>query len=79
MWLLELHLVISVLCIITFIGFAKAYKEKIKENGWLSDGKKEVTISKHVAFFVPLMNILLVMVVFMMIVMKKEDFENMSR
>lgn len=78
MWLLELHIAVSVLCIVTFYGFVKVYKEQLKENGWLNNDKKK-GVSKYIIFFVPLMNVLSVILLFVMIVTKKEDLENIRK
>ena len=74
MWLLRFHFAISVLCLITFIGFRTVYDDAIKENGWIDD-KKPKKMSAWLIFFVPLMNILSVACLFMMIFVKKQDFE----
>lgn len=78
MWLLELHLAVSVLCIITFYGFVKVYKEQLKENGWLNSEIKK-GVSKYIIFFVPLMNVLSVLLLLVMIITKKEDLEDMRK
>lgn len=80
MWLLKLHFSISVLCILTFIGFKSVYKQQIKDNGWVDEEKKkEKVIFSYFAFFVPIMNVLLVFIVFLMIGMKKKDFDKMCK
>ena len=73
MWLLKFHLAVSILCLITFIGFAKVYKEQIRENGWINTEKKD--LSTYWAFMVPLLNVGMVIVLFMMITWTKERFE----
>lgn len=73
MWLLKLHFSISVLCLLTFLGFRMISREQIKKNGYGSTNKK---ISAYFIFFVPILNILSVIVLLMMIAMKKEDLEN---
>ena len=78
MWLLKLHFAISILLLLTFYGFAKVCKEQIKENGWLTDKKKKKKILYVSVFFVPIMNFILVAVLFMMIGCKKEDFETLT-
>ena len=79
MWLLRLHFAISVLCLITFVGFGKVFKEQIKENGWKDDNaKKKGKISGYMIFFVPIMNIIAVLIVFVMIGMKKSEFDKMK-
>lgn len=78
MWLLKLHFAISILCLLTFIGFRVVYKQQIKDNGWGNDGEKKKSITGlSFFFFVPIMNILLVVVLFMMIGVKKKDYEKM--
>lgn len=76
MWLLKLHFSISILCLITFIGFMQVCRQNIKNNGW-TDGviKKKKSISFYLIFFTPIMNILTVIIMFFMISVKKKDFE----
>lgn len=76
MWLLKLHFSISVLCLITFIGFRNVYKQTIKDNGWL-DGETEnkKKPSGYLIFFVPIMNVISVFLMFVMIFMKKKEFD----
>lgn len=45
MWLLKFHVSFSVLCMLTFYGFWKIYREQIKENGYGGNEKEK-------AFFV---------------------------
>ena len=79
MWLLKLHFAISVLCLITFFGFNSVFKEQIKANGWKDDkDKKKSKISGYLIFFVPIMNFIAVLIIFLMIGMKKEDFYKMA-
>ena len=73
MWLIKLHIAVSILCLITFIGFKIVSKETIKSNGWLSGQKGNILA--YLAFFVPIMNVLMVLVLFLMIGMKKEEWE----
>lgn len=78
MWLLKLHFSISVLCMLTFIGFKSLYKQQMKDNGWIDEEKKEKkSIFAYFMFFVPIMNILSVIIMFLMIYMKKKDFDKM--
>ena len=37
MWLLKLHFSISVLCLLTFIGFRSVYREQILNNGYIPE------------------------------------------
>lgn len=76
MWLLKLHFSISVLCLLTFIGFKVVFKQLIKENGWIGDEKrKRKSILSYFIFFIPLMNVIMVIVMFLLIGMKKKDFD----
>lgn len=76
MWLLKLHFSISVLCLITFLGFRAVYKQQMKDNGWLDEEKKKKKSTfAYFVFFVPIMNILAVIIMFLMIGMKKKDFD----
>lgn len=75
MWLLKLHFSISVLCLLTFLGFLMVYKEQVKENGYVPDEKKKKSPTFYLIFFAPILNILSVIVLLMMIAMKKEDLE----
>lgn len=76
MWLLKLHFSISILCLITFIGFRSVFRDSIKENGWLDKETKPKTSGiGYLMFFVPLMNILCIVLTLMMITTKKQDFD----
>lgn len=76
MWLLKLHFSISVLCLLTFIGFKVVFKQLIKDNGWIGDEKrKRKSIPSYFIFFIPLMNVIMVIVMFLSIGMKKKDFD----
>lgn len=77
MWLLKLHFSISVLCLITFLGFRAVYKQQIKDNGWGSENKKKKITGAIFIFFVPIMNVLSVILLLMMIAIKKKDFDKM--
>lgn len=77
MWLLKLHFSISVLCLVTFLGFKAVYKQQIKDNGWGNEDKKKKSIGATFIFFVPIMNVLSVILLFMMISVKKKDFDKM--
>ena len=44
MWLLKLHFSISVLCMLTLIGFKLVYKQQINDNGWIDEKKKKKKI-----------------------------------
>lgn len=78
MWLLKLHFSVSVLCMLTFIGFKSVFKQQVKDNGWIDENKKEKkNIFSYFMFFVPIMNVLLVILMFLTIGMKKKDFDKM--
>lgn len=73
MWLLRLHFAISVLCLLTFVGFKHVMKDAIKENGYTSDDKKKKGVLSYWIFFIPIMNILVIIMLFVMISTKKND------
>ncbi len=75
MWLLKLHFSISVLCLLTFLGFRMVYKEQVKDNGYVPDEKRKKSPTSYFIFFVPILNLLSVIAFLMMIAMKKEDLE----
>lgn len=73
MWLLKLHFSTSILCLLTFIGFRKVFREQILKNGYTPAKKKH--ISGYFIFFVPLLNACSVLILFIMISMKKKDLD----
>lgn len=75
MWLLKFHFAFSILCMITFIGFVKVFKEQLVQNGWTDGEKKKKEYSSLLVFFVPILNIFCVLVGFMCILVSKKDFE----
>lgn len=78
MWLLKLHFAVSVLCLITFIGFRAVFREVIKDNGWFDEDKKRKKIlTGYLVFFVPILNIFAVIIMLIMVSMKKKDFDKM--
>ena len=72
MWLLKLHIAISILCLLTFVGFKSVFKDKIKEHGYSTNEKKS-TILDYWVFLIPLLNIAMTITVFVAISIKKED------
>ena len=77
MWLLKLHFAISVLCLLTFVGFKHVGKDIIKQNGWVDDTKKKKSILAYWIFFVPILNFLVLIMEFFMLGMKKGEFDKM--
>lgn len=76
MWLLKLHFSISVLCLLTFVGFKQILREQIKENGYIDENNtKKKSIFSYWIFFIPLLNIIVVIMEFVMFSMKKSDLE----
>ena len=79
MWLLKFHLAFSFLCWITFIGFSIIGREIMINNGF-SNAKNLLinSIFKVWLFFVPLLNIFAIISLFMMLTMKKSDFDKIA-
>ena len=76
MWLLKLHFSVSVLCLLTFLGFGKVFKDTIINNGYSNvRDNKQTKLTSWLLFFVPLLNIGSVVTLFVMIGMKKEDLD----
>ena len=73
MWLLKLHFSISILCLLTFIGFREVFKEHLINNGYIPKKKKK--LSGYLIFFVPILNIASVLLILIMIAMKKEELD----
>ena len=74
MWLLKLHFAVSILCLLTFIGFKTVGKEAIKNNGYKSNEKRKSILSYWI-FFIPLLNFIIVLILFVMIGTKKVDLD----
>lgn len=72
MWLLKLHIGISILCLLTFYGFRTVFKEVLEQNGYLKE-KKKPTITGWLVFFVPILNVAAVVVLFVTLTMTKEE------
>ena len=75
MWLLKLHFAISILCLLTFVGFKTIGKEAMKNNGYESNEKKKKSILSYWIFFIPLLNIMAVIILLIMIGTKKADLD----
>lgn len=74
MWLLKLHFAVSVLCLLTVAGIRTVMKDTIKNNGYESRNDKR-NILNYWIFFIPILNLTLVVALFVMIGMKKDDLE----
>lgn len=81
MWLLKFHIAFSILCLLTADGFAVIFRDGIKENGWVSEKKKNIfkRIFNHWVYFIPFMNLLTVIATFMMITVKKTKWDEFSK
>lgn len=77
MWIIKLHIAVSILSLISFYGFFIVCKEQIKKNGWMAEKKKRKLVAL-LAFFVPIMNVLMVLLLFVMIGVKQEEFEQLT-
>ena len=77
MWLLKFHLAFSILCLITFLGSREIYKDAIRKNGWKNEEEKKESFSAFWVFFVPVINVMAVILVFVMAGMTKEKFDQM--
>ena len=75
MWLLKVHFSISILCLLTFIGFRKVFNDLIKQNGYLNENTKRSNILAYFIFFTPILNVLSLIVLFIMISTKKSDLD----
>ena len=75
MWLLKLHFAISILCLLTFVGFKTVGKDAIKNNGYGSSEEKKKSILAYWIFFVPLLNIMATILILVMISVKKTDLD----
>ena len=73
MWLLKLHIVSSILYLITFIGFTLVFKNLIRENGWLSESNKK-RYHYYLVFFVPVLRLIMLIALFVVIGTKKTDW-----
>jgi hypothetical protein len=56
MWLLNFHLSVSVLCLITILGIKCIFNEQIKENGYKKEGRNK--LRNFLIFFIPIFNII---------------------
>lgn len=72
MWLLKLHIAVSILCLLTFYGFKTVFKEMLEQNGYLKD-KNKAKKKVFWIFFVPILNVACVVMLFVMLTMTKEE------
>lgn len=77
MWLLNLHFGVSVLCMLTFCGLKVVMKSVLVENGYTNGGKKKSIIGLLWAFFIPIVNLLLVVIMFLMLSIPKDEFNTL--
>lgn len=76
MWLLKLHFSISVLCLLTFLGFKHIMKDQIRKNGHIDDNNtKKKGFFSYWIFFIPIMNIIIVVMEFVVFSTKKADLD----
>ena len=76
MWLLKLHFAFSVLCLITGFGFFALCRDEILKHGWIDPEKKNGRITVLLWFFVPLLNVFLVVLIFAAIAYDREYLRN---
>ena len=84
MWLLKLHFAFSILCMITFFGVTIFMKDVLKRNGYMDEieGKKNIryylrhirsSISLILQMFVPILNVSVIILIFQMTRMSKDE------
>ena len=73
MWLLGVHIIISILCFMAMVRIINMYKAEIIANGWLEGVKGRWTSLLYV--LIPVYNLLMVFVLMMMVFVKKVDFD----
>ena len=72
MWLLKLHIAVSILCLLTFYGFRAVFKEALEQNGYFKEENKTKKKGFWI-FFIPILNVAVVAVLFVMMTMTKEE------
>lgn len=83
MWLLKLHFAISILCLLVVIGVNTVLRQMVLDNGW---GKKRHSVIEVISStirlgficFIPLVNFFVVLAAFVMIFVKKDDYDKWS-
>ena len=71
MWILKIHISVSILLILMFKGFKTVFKDQIEENGWLSD-KQKSSVLNYWLFFVPVLRWFLIISLFIVIFCTKD-------
>lgn len=85
MWLLNLHVSISILCFLIYFGFKSFFKKNIIENGWLEDKKSNFIIKLRriinllFASFIPILNLFIVFVILIMVFVDKTKLEELKK
>ncbi len=74
MWILKIHISVSILLIMMFKGFKTVFKDQIKENGWLND-KQKASVLNYWLFFVPVLRWFLVISLFIIIFCTKSKLD----
>lgn len=76
MWLLKLHFSVSILCLLTGLGFRAIGRDIYVANGWAKEeDRKKLNILSLWIFFIPLLNVFTVMLYLLMMSVKKSDYE----
>lgn len=78
MWLLRLHIAISILLLLTGEGAFIVFRKIVIDNGWeVSKGIKRIIcfIKRCLMYFIPLINFLIIITTLIMIFVKKEKYE----
>lgn len=83
MWLLKLHFAISILCLLVLIGVNTVLLPIVKDNGWGKEkhsAKEAISSTIKLGFtcFIPLVNFFVVLAAFVMIFVKKDDYDKWS-
>lgn len=83
MWLLKMHLAISVLCFITYFGVIITCKSILKEKGWAFKKQRfwfVITWSLNSIIFcmIPVINIFMAIMVVIMLGISKKEWDNIT-
>lgn len=85
MWILKLHIAISILIMIYVFGFRMIFRESINEN-WFKDKEKSKFFKKvagriklALTCFIPIINIVTSIFLTLMVVTTKEQFEELKK